>query len=76
MIKVPFKMDFDPQADSMYIRLKDGEYSYSNEKDNVVLDYDKAGELLGIEILDVSENEDILKSLIYSWKVKDEIYIN
>jgi len=60
----------------MYVKFKDSEYKYSNEKDNLIFDYDENWELIGIEILDVSENEDILKNLIYSWKVKDEIYIN
>ena len=76
MIKIPFKISFDPQSDSVYVKIKDGEYDYSNEKDNLVLDYDKNGNLLWIEILDISKNEDILKSLIYSWKIKNEIYIN
>jgi len=76
MIKILFKMSFDPQSDSMYVKIKDGKYNYSNEKDNLVLDYDKNGDLLWIEILDISKNEDALKNLIYSWKIKDEIYIN
>ena len=75
MIKIPFKISFDPQSDSMYVKIKDGKYDYSNEKDNLVLDYDKNGNLLWIEILDISK-KDVLKSLIYSWKIKDEIYIN
>ena len=76
MIKIPFKISFDPQSDSMYVKIKDGKYNYSNEKDDLVLDYDKNGDLLWIEILDISKNEDALKNLIYSWKIKDEIYIN
>jgi len=64
-------MNFDPQADSLYIKLKEWEYDNSEEKNNIILDYDKNDELLWIEILNTSENEDIIKSLIYSWKIKD-----
>jgi len=76
MIKIPFKIDFDPQADSMYVKIKDWEYSISREKDNLVFDYDKDNNLLWIEILNVSDNEKIIKDLIYSWKINNEVYIN
>ncbi len=50
------KIEFDPQADAMYIRLADGAVADSDEvRPGVVLDLDADGRILGIEMLDVSE---------------------
>ncbi|MDZ4202024.1 MAG: DUF2283 domain-containing protein [Gallionella sp.] len=53
------KVEYDAQADAMYIRLAAGTVSDSDEvREGVVLDYDEAGRVLGIEILDVSRRTD------------------
>ena len=45
------RVEYDPQADAMYIRLREGEVADSDEiRDGVVLDFDAAGQILGIEI--------------------------
>lgn len=50
------KVQFDPSADAMYIRLAEGEVADSDEvRDGVVLDYDRDGRVLGIELLNVSQ---------------------
>jgi len=50
------KIKYDPDADAMYIRLQDGEIEKTREvDDNIILDYDKDGKLLGIELLFVKE---------------------
>ena len=53
------KIEYDQQADAMYIRLKAGAVAESEEvRPGVVLDFDAEGKVLGIEMLDVSERTD------------------
>jgi uncharacterized protein YuzE len=53
------KIEYDQQADAMYIRLCAGTVVESEEiRPGVVFDYDVDGKVLGIEMLDVSERTD------------------
>lgn len=53
------KIEYDPKADAMYIRLLAGEVADSDEvREGVVLDYDADGRVIGIEMLDVSRRVD------------------
>jgi len=53
------KVQYDPSADAMYIRLAEGTVSDSDEvRDGVVLDYDANGKVLGIEVLKLSQRAD------------------
>ena len=53
------KIEYDQQADAMYIRLRTGAVAESEEiRPGVVFDYDADGKVLGIEMLDVSERTD------------------
>ena len=53
------KIEYDPKADAMYIRLLAGEVTESDEvRPGVVLDFDSNGRVLGIEMLDVSLRTD------------------
>ncbi len=53
------KIEYDPKADAMYIRLKAGIVAESDEvRPGVVLDFDAEGKVLGIEMLDVSLKTD------------------
>jgi uncharacterized protein YuzE len=53
------KIEYDPKADAMYIRLKAGTVAESDEvRPGVVLDFDAEGKVLGIEMLDVSLRTD------------------
>lgn len=46
---------YDEEVDALYIQLKKGKYYESDEiKDGFIVDYDKNGRIIGIEILDVS----------------------
>ncbi len=49
------KITFDKEADAVYIGFSEGEFG-SNKKidDNTIMDLDKEGRILGIELLDVS----------------------
>ncbi len=49
------KIHYDPKADAAYIELAKGKYEVSREiSDSVVVDEDKNGKILGVEVLDVS----------------------
>lgn len=51
------KIHYDPKVDAVYIELAKGKYEVSREiSDSVVVDEDKKGKVLGIEILDASKN--------------------
>ena len=53
------KIEYDPKADAMYIRLIVGTVAESDEvRPGVVFDFDAAGRVLGIEMLDVSLRTD------------------
>ncbi len=51
------KIHYDPKVDAVYIELAKGKYEVSREiSDSVVVDEDKNGKVLGIEILDAKKN--------------------
>jgi uncharacterized protein YuzE len=53
------KVEYDPKADAMYIRLIAGTVVDSDEvRPGVVFDFDAQGRVLGIEMLDVSLRTD------------------
>jgi uncharacterized protein YuzE len=52
------KIEYDPKADAMYIRLIAGTAVDSDEIRPGVFDFDKDGLVLGIEMLDVSQRTD------------------
>ena len=58
------KIEYDQQADAMYIRLRAGTVAESDEvRPGVVLDFDSNGRVLGIEMIDVSERTDSPREL-------------
>ena len=49
------RVKYDEEADTLYIKLREGEYHESDEiQDGFILDYDVDGDIIGIEILDAS----------------------
>lgn len=51
------KIRYDKDVDVMYIKLAKGKYSISkNITDSIIVDFTKDGKILGVEILDASEN--------------------
>lgn len=51
------KMKYDKKVDAVYIELAKGTYSKTRKVSDVVLvDEDKKGKILGIEILDATKN--------------------
>ena len=66
------KIEYDQQADAMYIRLRAGDVAESEEvRPGVVLDFDAQGQVLGIEMLDVNKRTDnpreLAMELIGDW---------
>lgn len=51
------RVEYDPKADAMYIWLRKAKYDISEElAENVMIDLDKNGRIIGIEILDAPKN--------------------
>ncbi|MBM3283597.1 DUF2283 domain-containing protein [Candidatus Gottesmanbacteria bacterium] len=51
------KVNYDPQMDALYIDLCSGKYDITKKiTDSILVDITKEGKILGIEILDASEN--------------------
>ncbi len=49
------KISYDKEADATYITIRSGDFAENREViDGVIIDTNSSGELLGIEILDVS----------------------
>jgi len=50
------RVKYDEEVDILYIRFKETPYHESDEiREGFIVDYDKDGNVIGIEILDVSE---------------------
>ncbi len=61
------KVTYDPEVDVLRIVLSDQPVEESDEqKPGVILDYDKAGNLVGLEILDASKRIANPRSLEYA----------
>jgi len=51
------RVEYDSKVDAMYIWLRKNKYEISEEvAENVMIDLDKDGRIIGIEILDVTKN--------------------
>jgi uncharacterized protein YuzE len=61
------KVRYDRDVDVVYIQFKEGPYDTSREIDGIVMDYDKSGGIMGIEILDASKklNKEALSEMIF-----------
>ena len=56
------KINYDPKSDSLFLELAKGTYDRSKKiSGDILVDYDKKGKILGIEILAAKEN---IKSFI------------
>ncbi len=61
------KISYDKDADAMYIKVDKGKYEVSEEIENgIILDLDKKGKILGVEILNVKSRlrNEILRELV------------
>lgn len=66
---------YDREADALYIRLRDGDVAKTSDvEEGLTLDYDKAGDLLGIEILRASKRITEPHAISYSAEPTDRPY--
>ena len=50
------KLEFDQEADALYLRLKDGQVAETREvQQGVFVDYNRLGNPIGIEVLGISK---------------------
>ena len=57
-------LEFDPEVGTLYVKLREGKVSMSEPiADNIVLDLDEKGEIIGLEILLPSTIKDIVKAM-------------
>ena len=66
------EMSYDPDADALYIQVREGEVKSTKEIDaNTLLDIDKNGKILGIEILKFlmkyNEKQFLLSKALSKW---------
>lgn len=51
-------MKYDPLADALYVKVKDGDVVDSLEiMENVIADFDHNGEVIGIEVINFSKSK-------------------
>jgi len=63
------KVIYDPGTDTLSILLKDNPVAESDElKEGLVVDYDRSGKIVSIEILDASEMVSEPKGIQYEMK--------
>ncbi len=63
------KVIYDPETDTLSLILREGYVSESDElKDGLILDYDKKGRIISIEVLDASKHVAEPESIIYELK--------
>ncbi len=59
------KIRYDPDADAMYIRLRDDKIDHTREveeDEDIIIDYNSEGKVVGVEILFVKEkNPNLLR---------------
>jgi uncharacterized protein YuzE len=63
------RINYTQDDDALYIRLKENDIENSDEiADDIILDYDKNGNIVGIEILSASEKADVQQILVQSFE--------
>ena len=66
------QVEYDKKADAMYIWLRKAKYDISEElAENVILDLDNNGRIIGIEVLGASKNlgKDLVMKIIDTQKI-------
>ena len=65
-------VEYDKKADALYIWLRKAKYDISEElAENVILDLDKNGRIIGIEVLGASKNlgQELITKIINTEKI-------
>ena len=48
-------LDYDPEGDSLFIRVKPDTYGFSKREGNLIIDYGVNSEVIGFEVLNASK---------------------
>ncbi len=63
------RIRYSKEADALYIRLKETEIGNSDEiNEDMIIDYDRDGNVVAIEILNASEKTDIRQLIIQAFE--------
>jgi len=63
------RIHYSQEADALYIRLKETDIKNSDEvTDEVIMDYDADGNIVGIEILSASKKADVEQLIIQAFE--------
>lgn len=63
------RIHYSHDADALYIRLKESDIETTNEiTDDIIMDYDKDDNVVGIEILSASQKADIQQLIVQSFE--------
>ncbi len=63
------RIHYSQEADALYIRLKETDIKNSDEiADEIIMDYDEAGNVVGIEILSASQKADVHQLIIQAFE--------
>ena len=66
-LESPMKVEYDAETDTLTVTLRQGVVADSDEnRPGVILDYDEAGNLLSIEVLDASQRVEEPRSVTFS----------
>lgn len=64
------KVIYDPETDTLDVIFRDGPVSESDElREGIVIDYDKEGRIVSVEVLDASRHVSQPQSFQYELKV-------
>ena len=63
------RIHYSEEADALYIRLKETDIKNSDEiADDIIMDYDESGNVVGIEILSASQKADVHQLIIQAFE--------
>jgi uncharacterized protein YuzE len=63
---IDMRMNYSQDADAIYIRLKE-DHNSDAVTDDIIMDFDNKGNVIGIEILSVSEKVDANELIVQSF---------
>ncbi len=67
------KVIFDPETDTLTLILKEDRVAESDEiREGIIIDYNKDGKIVSIEILDASEQVSEPQGILYELKSKEK----
>jgi len=70
------KVIFDPETDTLSLIFREDKIAESDEvREGIIIDYNKDGKIVSMEILDASEQVSEPKGILYELKGKEKVTI-